>query len=107
MVDKAQKIEVIDNPSVAEIYANKLIAASFDGGAVVITLGTTRFVPQKNTEASKDGGPPPVHVTARLAVSPAGAVELANALGSMLRKLSEIQKQAVPTEPAKPKSKLS
>lgn len=36
----------------------------------------------------------PVHVTARLAISPGGAVELANALSNMLKTLSEIQKKA-------------
>jgi hypothetical protein len=36
MTDEPRKFEIIDNPSIAESYANKLIAASFDGGAVVI-----------------------------------------------------------------------
>jgi len=102
-----QKLKIIDNPSVAESYANKLIAASFDGGAVVVTLGTMRFVPQQSTETLKDG-PPPVHVTARLAISPAGAVELAKALNSMLKTLSEMQQKAAETKDGKStKSKLS
>ena len=102
------KLKIIDNPSVAESYANKLIAASFDGGAVVITLGTMRFVPQQNGETPKENNPPPVHVTARLAISPAGAVELAKALNSMLKTLSEMQQKAAETKAAKStKSKLS
>jgi len=103
-----QKLKIIDNPSIAESYANKLIAASFDGGAVVITLGAMRFVPQPSAEAPKEDRPPPVHVTARLAISPAGAVELAKALNSMLKTLSEMQQKAAATTSAKtPKSKLS
>ena len=103
-----QKFKIIDNPSVAETYANKLVAASFDGGAVVITLGTMRFVPQQGAETPKDNSPPPVHVTSRLAISPAGAVELTKALNSMLKTLSEMQQKAATATSAKTsKSKLS
>ena len=94
MADKPQKFPIVDNASVAECYANKLIAAAFDGGAVVITLGATRFVPKDSAETPKEGKLHPVHVTARLAVSPSGAVELANALNSMLKMLSQIQQKA-------------
>jgi hypothetical protein len=107
MMVEPGKLKIIDNPSVAESYANKLISASFDGGAVVITLGAMRFVPQQSAEAPKEKTPPPVHVTTRLAISPAGAVELANALSSMLKTLREMQQKAAATEPTKPKSKLS
>jgi hypothetical protein len=93
MADEAAKFDVIDNPAITEGYANKLIAASFDGGAVVITLGTTRFMPAPGAEVQK-GSHPPVHVTARLALSPAGAVELTNALGKLLNVLVQIQKNA-------------
>jgi hypothetical protein len=87
------QVEVIDNPSIKESYANKVIATSFDGGAVVVTLGTTRFVPEYVAERPKESGPPPVHVTIRLAISPAGAVELINALNATLKTLSQIQQQ--------------
>jgi hypothetical protein len=96
-----QKLKIIDNPSVAESYANKLVAASFDGGAVVITLGATRFVPENQAKAPKEGSLPPVHVTARLAISPAGAVELANALNAMLKTLSQMQQKAAAAKSAK------
>ena len=95
-----QKIKVVDNPWISECYANKLVAASFDGGAVVITLGATRYVPESGAKAPKEGSLPPVHVTARLALSPAGAVELANALNAMLKTLSEIQQKAAAAKPA-------
>ena len=94
-----QKLQIIDNPSVGELYANTLVATSFDGGAVVITLGATRFVPEQSSMTPKEGTLPPVHVTARLAISPAGAVELANALNAMLKTLSEMQQKAAATKP--------
>ena len=84
---EARQFEIVDNASVAESYANKLIGASFDGGAVVITLGVTRFVPEHSTGTPKQGTPPPVHVAARLALSPSGAVELANALHAFIEDL--------------------
>jgi hypothetical protein len=62
MTDEPRKFEIIDNPSIAESYANKLIAASFDGGAVVITFGAARYAPEHSAENPKEGTHPPVHV---------------------------------------------
>ena len=93
MASETKKLKIVDDPSVRESYANKLISASFDGGAVIVTLGATRFVPE-NIPQAKEDNPPPIHVTTRFAVSPGAAVELANALGNMLKTLSEMQKKA-------------
>jgi hypothetical protein len=76
MKREPKSFQVKDDPCIAEIYANKLIAASFDGGAVVITFGVTRFVPANRAEFPKRGRNLPVHVTGRLAISPVGAVEV-------------------------------
>ena len=73
---KLEKVKLIDNASVGESYSNKVIATSFDGGTVVITLGVARFLPEYIAEAPKEGSLPPVHLTARLAISPGGALEL-------------------------------
>ena len=70
MAKEPKKIQIIDDTAVRELYANKLVSASFDGGAVAITLGVTRFVPEDSTQAPAEGIRLPVHVTARLAVSP-------------------------------------
>jgi hypothetical protein len=94
MADKPKKLTVIDNPAVAECYANRLIAASFDGGSVVITLGVSRFLPEADGKNSKEAAVQPVYVTARLAISPSGAVELTNALTTMLKTLSQMQQKA-------------
>jgi hypothetical protein len=97
---ESQKLQIIDNPSIGESYANKLVAASFDGGAVVITLGTTRFVPEQDGKATKERTLPPVHVTSRLALSPGGALELANALNTMLKTLHDMQTKAAAARPS-------
>jgi hypothetical protein len=93
------KFKVMDNPAVAESYANKLISASYDGGAVAITLGTIRFVPETSTDQPKQGVPQPLFVTARIALSPAGAVELANALNNMLKMLRDLLQKAPAAKP--------
>jgi hypothetical protein len=100
MANEQRKFKIVDDSSVRESYANKLISASFDGGAVVVTLGATRFVPEDSAETGKEGKTPPVHVTARVAISPSGAVELANALNNMLKTLAEIQKKTAAAKTA-------
>lgn len=94
MDNENMKFKIVDDPSVRESYANKFISASFDGAAVIVTLGAARFVPEGSAQTPKKDNPPPIYVTTRLAISPAGAVELANALGSMLKTLSEMQQKA-------------
>lgn len=73
-----------DDPHVLEVYGNKLINVSYDGGAVVITIGATRFLPDRMEDAPQQTQQPVVHVTARLALSPSAAVELVNALNNIL-----------------------
>jgi hypothetical protein len=93
MADQAPKFKIIDDAAVTETYANKLIAASFDGGAVVLTLGSTRFVPESSADTPKESVLPPVCVTQRIALSPGGAMEVANALNNMLKTMGEMQQQ--------------
>jgi hypothetical protein len=84
---KPRGLRVVDDPTVKELYANKFIGSMFDGGALSITLGIMRFLPQRTEGAPPEGAEPEVHVSARLALSPAGAVELINNLAKMLNTL--------------------
>src|SRR5262245_62678409 len=79
---KPRRIE--DDPHVLEVYGNRLINVSYDGGAVVVTIGAARFVPERLEETSQQSEQAIVHVTARLALSPSAAVELMNALNGVL-----------------------
>jgi hypothetical protein len=88
MADTQQKPRVEDDPRVLEVYGNKVVSTSFDGGAVVITIGTTRFLPDRVDEVPQQGQQPVIHVTARLALSPPAAVELGNALNNILRAMA-------------------
>ena len=88
MADTQQKPRVEDDPRVLEVYGNKLVSTSFDGGAVVITIGTARFLPERIDDVPQQGHQPVIHVTARLALSPAAAVELGNALNNILRAMA-------------------
>ena len=82
-----------DDPHVLEVYGNKLINVSYDGGAVVVTIGAARFLPERIDDAPQQSQQPVVHVTARLALSPSAVVELINALNNVL---GVITKRAAP-----------
>jgi hypothetical protein len=84
VVETAKKPRVHDDPAVREVYANKLITASFEGGPLVITLGTTRLLPDRVDEPLRPGTIPDVFVTGRLAISPQVAMELVNSLQGLL-----------------------
>jgi hypothetical protein len=89
------KFQIHDNPAVVEAYANKFIGSMFDGGAVALTFGSIRLLPEKTDEAPRDGQQPAVYVTHRLALSPAAAVELVSGLNSLLANLQQAQAAAV------------
>jgi hypothetical protein len=93
MAEQKQKFRIQDNSTVVETYANKFIGSSFDGGAVMLTFGTTRFSPEKTDEGSKEGPNAVVHVTTRLALSPSCAVELMKGLNAILTAITQAQAQ--------------
>jgi hypothetical protein len=88
MPDNPHKPRVVDNPDVNEIYVNKTIGCSFDGGAISVLLGCSRVVPERLDTMPEQDQPPPVYVTGRLALSPAAAVELINSLNGILAAIS-------------------
>jgi hypothetical protein len=91
------KPRVIDNPAIGELYANKLVSASFDGGAVVLTLGVQRMVPDRIEDVPDPNhlpGPPTVSVVSRIALSPALAVELVNGISGLLNAVQLANAQA-------------
>ena len=101
MAEKKPQIAIVDDMAAKEIYANTLIGATFDGGALTLTFGVSRVMPTKIDEAATQGTPPTVHVTARLSLSPAAATNLANALKRMLDQISragaQLLKEQKPT----------
>jgi hypothetical protein len=94
MTEQKQKFRIHDNTAVVETYANKFIGSSFDGGAVMLTFGTARFIPSAQTdEAPKEGQHPVVHLTTRLALSPSCAIELIKGLNAILTAVTQAQAQ--------------
>jgi hypothetical protein len=89
MSDDSHKPRVIDNPDVGEIYANKTIGASFDGGGISVLVGCSRVIPDFIDTSVQRNEPPSVYVTGRLTLSPSAAVELMNALNGILAALSQ------------------
>jgi hypothetical protein len=94
MSGNQQKPRIVDNPGVREIYINKTIGASYDGGTISITLGCTRMLPEQLDTLPRQDQPPAVYVTGRVALTPSAAVELANALNGILTDIAK--KQSTP-----------
>jgi hypothetical protein len=84
-----QKMRVVEDSSVGEVYANKLIATLFDGSALNLTFGVTRAVPERieNVPNPSNAPSPTIYVTSRITLSPAAAMEVVNALNGILQLL--------------------
>jgi hypothetical protein len=89
--DKQPKLRIQDNPTVVEVYVNKFLGSTFDGGAVTLTFGSLRAQEHSDNGASQG---PVVHVTHRLALSPTATIELINGLKATLTTLTQMRKQA-------------
>jgi hypothetical protein len=63
MSDGPQKPRVVDNPDVGELYANKTIGASFDGGGITVLLGCSRVIPELVDTPLERNEPPAVPCT--------------------------------------------
>ena len=93
MVDKKPQTAIVDDQSAKEIYANSVVGTSFDGGALTITLGVGRFLPEQAEPLPTQNPVPTVHVTARLTLSPPAAVQLANALRAVIDKIGKVNSE--------------
>jgi hypothetical protein len=82
-----QKLRVVENSTVGELFANKLIATFFDGGAVNLTFGVTRMIPDRIENVPVPANAPSVHVCARLTLTPGAAMEVVGALNGLLQLL--------------------
>src|SRR5262245_28159186 len=98
-VQAKPRMKIEDDPHVLEVYGNRVINVSYDGGAVVVTIGAARLLPERIDEAPQQSQQPVIHVTARLALSPTAAVELINGLNNIL---GIIRRAAPETGPQKP-----
>src|SRR5262249_23898741 len=101
MADTQPKPQIIDNPNVHAVYANKFVVGSFDGGAISLVLGTAGLV----LDTQPPGTPPSINVTARLALSPTAAAELMNALNKILTTIAQGAASRKPATPSAPAAK--
>lgn len=85
--DSRQTPALVDDPSVRDVYINRLVGASFDGTALSLTLGVARLSPGL-TNAGKQQHQ--IQIVNRLALSPGAAAELANALAKILTNLGKV-----------------
>jgi hypothetical protein len=94
VAEEQQKLRVQDNPAVTEVYVNKFLGAAYDGGAVALTFGSIRRVAEQMGDGPIEARPAVVHVTQRLALSPAATIELINGLKQTLTTLTQMRKQS-------------
>jgi hypothetical protein len=93
------RFRIQDDPSVIETYANKFLGSGFDGSAVALTFESLRVPLEKTDEGPIQGQQPVVHVTHRLTISPAAALELINGLNATFTALKQAQAQRVAQQP--------
>jgi hypothetical protein len=93
--------KIIDDPNASDIYVNKTIGVGYDGATISLTLGCTRVLPERLGATPPQNEPVPVHVVGRLALTPAAAVELANALNGILGEIAKKSANPAPG-PGKP-----
>jgi hypothetical protein len=87
--------KALESLSAQEIYANRILAVSFDGSAVVLTLGMAR--PHIGSDQSQSGAIKPestVHVTSRIALSVVAALELKKLLANLTNIAEQKMQQA-------------
>jgi hypothetical protein len=87
VAEQKQKPRIIDDPAVAEAYSNRLVSITFEGGAVVLTLGVTRM--------GLDGAQQPaVKVNSRIVLTAPLALELERGLAKLRTALAQAAKRA-------------
>jgi hypothetical protein len=92
---------VIDCEDIREVYSDKLVAASFAGGGLVITLGCSRVVLERAEQPPTEARPQAVVVNNRIAMSPQLAVDLVNGLTQLINAANNAAQQAQAAAAAK------
>jgi hypothetical protein len=98
--EQQKKLRVQDNPAVTEVYVNKFLGAVYDGGAVALTFGSIRPFAEQIGDGPIEARQAVVHVTQRLALSPAATIELINGLKQTLTTLTPDAQAIAGREPA-------
>jgi hypothetical protein len=96
MADKQPSFKIKDDPTITEMYANKVVSTMFDGHAVVITFGSGRILPERTDEQPKEGAT--ICVNCRIALSPPAAIELVNSINNMMKAVQAAQHKTLPPE---------
>lgn len=91
MSDQKPGLAVIESQNVFAAYVNAVANIEFDGTAFTLTFGHTRMTGSANGAAPASAQ---CHVVARLTPPPAGAVDLANKVSAMMKRMSEMQAEA-------------
>jgi hypothetical protein len=84
-----QPPQIVEDPSVKTVFADTFIVAADHGGAISITLGDRRYLPQSAVPNGPTRvGAQTIHVAARVALTRRAATEMIRQLGAILEPAS-------------------
>jgi hypothetical protein len=92
---KRQLPVLVDNPAVAEVYADNIVSLAFSHGNAILTMGTAR------TSHTKELAESHCVVSSRLVIPVPVAIEMHEVLGRLLRELHKkgvVRKASGPAE---------
>jgi|SRR5882672_6546261 len=93
-----QAPKIIDRPDVADVYASRIIAITYDGGPIVVTLGALRMIPARLGEPVLPADTT-IHVVQRIVLSQPAAAELVNMIQGLMNTV--ILGQSAPPSPGR------
>ena len=87
---------IVDNPTVREVYSNRIACASYDGAVVVLALACLRNVGERVGDKADHNE---AVINNRLCIPEAVAVELHEILGAAIEKMLERKAETTPAKP--------
>ena len=88
---------IVDDPTVREVYSNRIASASYDGAVVAVSLACLRNVGERVGARADDNE---AVINNRWCIPEAVAVELHEILGAAIEKMLERKAGATSVEPA-------
>jgi hypothetical protein len=87
---------IVDNPTVREVYSNRIASASYDGAVVAVSLACLRSVGERVGEKADDNQ---AVINNRWCIPEAVAVELHEILGAAIAKMLERKAETTSAKP--------
>ncbi len=83
-MENKEQLRIRDSGGKPEIYGSELVGMFFDGTALTIQIGRKAFEAARTNEAPGPADKPVVITTGAVILSPAAAVDIANAINRVI-----------------------